>query len=172
MNQHIPLRLYYAFTYQIPKCTYCTTAGGLRNGNAGICQHLENMIKTTEISAFSSCHLPFCFTRGREVLFKVMAIENTCKNKLRKVPVILVPSFSDELLLQGLEKTAGIRNCPNSNLKEQNGHKDVRWSTGYSLITCPPISQLEHRREQSQGAAAGGAGISQCKQHLRNRARC
>lgn len=74
---------------------------------------------------------------------------------------MLVPSFSDKLLLQGLEETAGIRKHPNSNLQEQNGHKDIRWNMGYSLIPCPAISQLERGRKQSQGAAAGGAGISQ-----------
>lgn len=73
-----------------------------------------------EIPAFSSCHSPFCFTRGRRVLFKVMAIENARKNKPRKVATILARSFPSELL-QGLKGTAGIGKLPNSNLQDQNG---------------------------------------------------
>lgn len=38
-------------------------AGRLR---AGVCQQLENTIEKAEVPAFSSCHLPFCFTRGRD----------------------------------------------------------------------------------------------------------
>jgi len=53
--------------------------------------------------------------------------------------------------------------------------KEVRWSMGNSLVPYPSISQLEHGREQSQGAAAGGAGMAQgtspSKEHRGNGAR-
>lgn len=60
------------------------------------------MIERADIPAFGSCHLPFCFARGRKVLFKVTEIENVCKNKPRKAAPTLVHSFHEELLL-GLE---------------------------------------------------------------------
>lgn len=144
-------------------------AGGLRNGNAGVCQHLEDMLEGTEIPAFSSCHFPFYFTRGREVLFKVRAIENTCKSKPRKVATILLPSLPDKLL-QGLEGTAGSGNLPNSNLQEQNG---VQGSN--TLVPHPGTSQLEHRREQSQCCHRRSRDmpghISPSKKHLADGAR-
>lgn len=95
------------------------------------------MIEGAEIPAFSSCRLPFCFTREREVLFKVMAIENACKNKPRKAATILVPSFPDELL-QGLEGTAGIGKLPNSNLQEQKGLQGSKMEYGE---LAGPLSQ-------------------------------
>lgn len=109
------------------------------------------------------------------MLLKVMAIENTCKNKSRKVATILVPSFPDELL-QGLEGTAGIGKLANSNLQEQNGLQESKMAYGElagSLSQHLPAGAWEGTESGCccRRSRDVPGHISPSKQHVRDGAR-